>query len=122
MRENQGSPEKAIEKLARRLKRPREVQRFLRTLPYNHEKGGDTLRSAASALAFGSAHCLEAAFIAAAILERNGYPALVASLESQDMLDHVIFLFRENGRWGSVARSRDEGLHGRPPRFRSLRA
>ena len=43
------------------------------------------------------------------------------SLESVDQLDHVLFLFQENGRWGTVARSRDAGLHGRKPVFRSVR-
>jgi hypothetical protein len=36
-------------------------------------------------------------------------------LESQDLLDHVLFVFQEKGRWGSIARSRDIGLHGRKP-------
>ena len=44
------------------------------------------------------------------------------SLKSVDYLDHVIFVYREGGRWGSVARSRDPGLHGRKPVFRSPRA
>ena len=35
--------------------------------------------------------------------------------------DHVVFVYRQNGRWGTVARSRDPGLHGRKPVFRSLR-
>ena len=43
------------------------------------------------------------------------------SLESIDGLDHVIFVYRARGRWGSVARSRDPGLHGRRPVFRTLR-
>ena len=43
------------------------------------------------------------------------------SFESKDGLDHVVYVFKEKDRWGSVARSRDEGLHGRPPRYRSLR-
>jgi hypothetical protein len=43
------------------------------------------------------------------------------SLESIDGLDHVIFVYQSRGRWGSVARSRDPGLHGRRPVFRSLR-
>jgi hypothetical protein len=38
-----------------------------------------------------------------------------------DKLDHVLFVFRQDGRWGSVARSRDPGLHGRKPVFRSPR-
>lgn len=110
-----------IEKLAKKIRTPRDVQIYLRALPYNRELGGETLRSAEQALRLGTAHCLEAAFVAAAVLEVNGYPPLVMSLESQDQLDHVIFVFQKNGRWGSVGRSRDEGLHGRPPSYRSLR-
>lgn len=110
-----------IDSLARKYRTPRAVQKFLRTLPYNREERGETLRSAARACSAGKAHCFEAAFLAAAILERNGYPPLVLSFESADGLDHVIFVFQEKGRWGAVARSRDEGLHGRPPIYRSLR-
>ena len=43
-------------------------------------------------------------------------------LESIDLLDHVIFIYRQRGKWGSVARSRDPGLHGRKAVFGSLRA
>lgn len=64
---------------------------------------------------------MEAALSAAVILEQHGYRPLVMSLESKDWLDHVIFIYRRNGRWGSVARSRDPGLHGRKPVFRSPR-
>src|SRR5207253_755946 len=35
--------------------------------------------------------------------------------------DHVVFLFRAKSKFGSVARSRDPGLHGRKPVFRSVR-
>ncbi|HEY7442956.1 MAG TPA: hypothetical protein VH701_11095 [Vicinamibacterales bacterium] len=69
-----------------------------------------------------TAHCLEAALTAATILEQHRYPPLVLSFESIDELDHVLFVYRKNGRWGSVARSRDPGLHGRKPVFRSARA
>ena len=67
------------------------------------------------------AHCLEAAVGAAVILEQHGYPPLLLDLQSQDLLDHVIFVFKVDGRWGSVARSRDAGLHGRKPVYRSIR-
>ena len=59
---------------------------------------------------------------AAVVLEQHGYPPLVLSFESIDELDHVIFLYRARGRWGSVARSRDPGLHGRRPVFATPRA
>lgn len=79
------------------------------------------MRSAKAALERKTVHCFEAAFLAAALLENHGYPPLVMSFESRDGLDHVIFVYRENKKWGAIARSRDEGLHGRAPVFRSLR-
>jgi hypothetical protein len=114
----------AERRLIRRLRTPILVQRFLNRLPYNTEPkpGPETLRSLRQVLRHRTAHCLEAALAAACILEKHGFPPLVMSLKSADYLDHVIFVYREGGRWGSVARSRDPGLHGRKPLFRSARA
>lgn len=110
-------------RLIRRLSTPDLVQRYLNTLPYNTEPppGGPTLRSFRVVARTGTAHCLEAALTAAVILEQHGHPPLVLSFESIDELDHVLFVYKENGRWGSVARSRDPGLHGRKPVFRTAR-
>lgn len=105
----------------RRLRTPEQVQHFLNRLRYNRERGGETLRSFREVLKRREAHCLEAALVAAVILEQHGYPPQVLSFESKDGIDHVIFVFRRRGRWGSVARSRDAGLHGRRPVFRSIR-
>lgn len=101
---------------------PRAVQRWLRALPYNRERRGESLRSFRGVMARGRAHCLEAAFVATAVMHQHGWPPLVLDLESQDGLDHVLFLYQRDGRWGTVARSRDEGLHGRRPVFASVRA
>lgn len=111
-------------RLIARLKTPLAVQRWLNSLPYNTEPppGRATLRSFRGVVRHRTAHCLEAALSAAVILEQHGYPPLVLSFESKDDLDHVIFVFQRNGRWGSVARSRDPGLHGRKPVFRTPRA
>lgn len=100
---------------------PARVQRYLSRLPYNWERQGATLRSFREVARRGEAHCLEAALAAAVILEQHGYPPLLLSLESQDLLDHVIYVFQQDGLWGSIARSRDLGLHGRRPVFRNLR-
>ncbi len=105
----------------RRFRTPSQVQAFLRTLPYNHETRGPTLRTFRGVLAHGTAHCLEAALAAATILEQHGYRPLLLDIESQDNLDHVVFVFKRRGRWGAVAKSRDSGLHGRKPVFRTLR-
>jgi hypothetical protein len=107
-------------RLVARLRTPLDVQRYLNRLPYNTEPGGRaTLRSFRGVVQHGCAHCLEAALFAAVVLEQHGYPPLVLSFESIDELDHVIFLYRRGGLWGSVARSRDPGLHGRKPAFRT---
>jgi hypothetical protein len=104
-----------------RLRTPFKVQRFLNALAYNNEPSGDTQQSFRSVVRSRTVHCMEAALVAAAILEHHGYPPLVMSLESVDKLDHVLFVYRGSGGWGSVARSRDPGLHGRRPVFRTLR-
>lgn len=102
---------------------PRLVQGYLNDLPYNTEPapGGATLRSFRGVVREGTAHCLEAALAAAVILEQHGYPPLLLSFESIDELDHVLFVYRHRGRWGSIGRSRDPGLHGRKPVFRTAR-
>lgn len=107
-----------LRKLSRRLKTPVQVQNFLKKFHYNKK---DTLRSAWACLNAREAHCMEAAFLAAALLEYHGYPPLVVSMESKDSLDHVIFVYRSNSGWGSVAFSRDRGLMGRKPKFRTIR-
>jgi hypothetical protein len=110
-------------RLLAQLRTPLTVQRYLNRLPYNNEPGGRaTLRSFRGVVRHGCAHCLEAAVFAAVVLEQHGYLPLVLSFESIDRLDHVIFVYRRNGRWGSVARSRDPGLHGRKPVFATPRA
>jgi hypothetical protein len=132
----------AERRLIRRLTTPLAVQRYLNALPYNNEPppGRATLRSFRGVVRHHTAHCLEAALFAATVLEQHGYPPLVISFESIDELDHVIFVYRHPRRgregfsrnlpenlsrpclWGSVARSRDPGLHGRKPVFATPRA
>ena len=128
--EGKGHPFTTAERrLIARLRTPLAVQRYLNALPYNTEPppGRATLRSFRGVVRHRTAHCLEAALFAATVLEQHGYPPLVISFESIDELDHVIFVYQQRGRkrslsWGSVARSRDPGLHGRKPVFATPRA
>lgn len=107
--------------LIKSLNTPARVQRFFSSMPYNWEKNGGTMRSFREVVKRNQAHCLEAAVGAAVILEQHSYPPLLLDIESVDLLDHVIFVFQHRGLWGSIGRSRDIGLHGRKPLFRSLR-
>ena len=104
-----------------RLRTPNDVQKWLNALPYNTEKGGETMRGFRGVVRTRTAHCLEAVLFTAVVLEQHGYPPLMLGFESIDLLDHVIFIYRGPKGWGSVARSRDPGLHGRKPVFRTPR-
>ncbi len=105
-------------KLSQKYKTPRQVQKLLSSFEYNKK---DTQKSALTTYKTKSAHCQEAALLAAAILENHDYPPLVMSFESKDNLDHVIFVFKKSGKWGSVSQSRDQGLKGRAAVFHTLR-
>src|ERR687896_2078912 len=126
----------AERRLIARLRTPGDVQRYLNALPYNTEPppGRATLRTFRGVVKHHTAHCLEAALFAATVLEQHGFPPLLLSFESIDELDHVIFVYQHRkpevdspksraqslkpkapSLWGSVARSRDPGLHGRKP-------
>jgi len=122
---NQPPPKEAFTarewQLVQKLRTPREVQKYFSRMKYNREQRGPTLRSFREVIKHKQAHCLEAAVAAAVILEQHGYPPLLLDIESQDLLDHVLYVFQHDGLWGSIGRSRDTGLHGRKPLFRSLR-
>src|SRR5690348_17918914 len=79
---------------------PRQVQKFLRGLRYNWEKNGETLSTFRGVVRRNTAHCLEGVLVAATILEQHGYPPWVLDIESQDNIDHVLFLFKHRGRYG----------------------
>ena len=101
-----------------RHRTPLQVQQYLRSLPYNWR---NTLRTFRKVVEHGSANCIEAALAAAAIMEQHGYPPLLLDLESVDQLDHVLFVYKVRGRWGSIGKSRDAGLHGRKAVFNTVR-
>ncbi len=107
-----------FKKLSQRFKTPDEVQKYLHQFEYNKSP---TMHSALTAIHLKKAHCLEGVFIAAAILEYSGFEPYVLSLESQDQLDHCVFIYQLNGFWGSIGKSRDRGLAGRAPRYRNIK-
>lgn len=112
-----GGLTRAEARLLRTANMPQRVQRWVRTIPYNRERDGETLRTFRGVVRDRVAHCLEGCLAAATLLGASGHPPLVLHLASQDGLEHIVALFRRGERWGAVAKSRDEGLHGRAPVF-----
>jgi hypothetical protein len=104
-----------------RLRSPSHIQDFINAIPPNLEPGGDTCLSAREALRQRRAHCIEAAFIAAAALWCNGEPPLLMDLQAHRDHDHVVTLFRRRGCWGAISKSNHVWLRWRDPVYRSLR-
>ncbi len=107
-----------FKRLSRRYYSPRLVQTLVRKFEYNKKH---TMRSALATWQHRSGHCLESVFLAAAILEHRDYDPLVMFLDSADQVGHTLMLFKGRGGWGAIGRSREDGLHGRAPVYRSVR-
>ena len=69
----------------------------------------------------GVVQCMDGALFAAAALRLQGYPPLIMDLEAVFDDDHVLAIFKQDGRWGAIGRSNYSGLRYREPLFRSLR-
>jgi hypothetical protein len=102
----------------RALKTPAKIQKFIDELEYQY---ADTAGSPQRVLRERKGHCLEGALIAAAALRVNDRPPLIMDLEGVRDDDHVIALYREQGFWGSIAKSNFAGLRFRAPVYRTLR-
>ena len=107
--------------LLRKLSTPEKIQKYLDDLPYNKERQGETCYSPRLVIRHNTAHCFEAALLAAAALRVNGRPPLILDLESVRDDDHVIAVFRTDGHWGAIGKSNYAGLRFRSPVYRTLR-
>ncbi len=110
------------EKIFKKLSSPAKIQDFLNTIPYNFEKSGETCKSPRRALATNSTHCLEGAYLAAAILWYHGEQPLLFDLRStKHDLDHVVVLFKRSDHWGALSKTNHAVLRYREPIYKTLR-
>lgn len=109
------------ENLLSGLRTPEKIQDYVTSLKINKELKGDTCLSVRNVLGEGHAHCIEAAFVAAAALWINGEPPLLMDLKAKGDHDHVVTLFRRNGCWGAISKSNHVWLRWRDPVYRTLR-
>lgn len=106
----------------KKLSTPNKIQDFLDTLPFNHEKNGETCMSPRTVLQTGKAHCLEGALFAASALWVHGHKPILLNLETLDIDDdHAIALFKENGHWGAISKTNHGVLRFRDPIYRTPR-
>jgi len=105
----------------RRLDTPQKVQAYLHGLRQNFELDGESCRPVRHVLRTRRAHCIEGAMLAAAALWVHGDPPLLLDMRAERDFDHVVALFRRNGRWGAISKTNGIGLRWRDPVYRSLR-
>jgi hypothetical protein len=105
-------------RMLRGLKTPTGIQKFVDSLEYQY---ADTAWSPQRVLRERKGHCLEGALVAAAALRVIGHPPLLMDLEAVHDDDHVVAVFREDGLWGSIAKSNFAGLRFRAPVYRTVR-
>ncbi len=100
------------------LTSPVKIQRFLDGIPYSTEP---FYRSPLRVLRDRVAHCFDGALFAAAALRCIGYPPLIVDLLPSDRDDeHLLAVFKQNRRWGALAKSNFVGLRFREPVYRTL--
>jgi len=109
--------------MMRKLNTPAKIQDFLNTIPANFEKKGEnTVRSPVRVLREKKAHCIEGAILGAYILSTHGYSPLLINLEStKNDFEHVIALFKKNGRWGALSKTNHAILRYREPVYKTIR-
>lgn len=103
----------------RRLTPPWRIQKYLDGIDY--DIAGKSCRSPRRVLRERKAQCLDGALFAAACLRLQGHPPLLVDLEAVRDDDHVLAVFRRNGRWGAIGRSNFSGLRFREPVYRTIR-
>lgn len=106
----------------RRLDSAVKLQDFIDRVPVNFEETGDTCLSPRMILREQRCHCIEAAFLAAAVFWSHGRPAWAVDMRANPYdWDHVIAVFREKGRYGAVSKSNHAVLRYRDPVYANPR-
>lgn len=108
---------KAELKVFTALKSPVAVQTFLDRIPY---RSTPRYLSPLTVLKEGHGCCFEGAVFGAAALRAIGYPPLILEITAERDDEHLIAIYRRDGRWGSVAKSNYAGLRGREPVYKTL--
>ena len=110
------------EKILKKLNTPGKIQDFLNKLKINFELGGETCYSVSKVMRERKAHCIEASFLAAFCLKLAGKKPLVVDLKTtEDDFEHVIAVFKEDGKWGALSKTNHAVLRYREPVYNSIR-
>jgi len=109
-------------KVLKKLDTPVKVQNFLDKLKINFEENGDTSFSPLTVLKKKMCHCTEGAVLAALAFRLQGHPPLLLDLTAnKNDFDHVVAVFKRNGKWGAISKTNHAALRYREPIYASIR-
>jgi len=117
----------SFKNIMKELNTPSQIQDFLSAMPCNFEDdgNGETCMSPASVLKNNKCHCIEGAFFAAACIWINkigeGKPLVVDMVGEDGDWDHVIAVFKIDGKWGAISKTNHSVLRYREPVYSSVR-
>jgi hypothetical protein len=102
------------------LKTPFAIQEYLDSLTYIGEERD---RSPLNVMLDGQSHCLDGGFLAALALWRIGFKPLLTDIVPDPGKDddHVLALYKIDGRWGALAKTNYINLGFREPVYKNLR-
>jgi hypothetical protein len=104
------------------LNTPEKIQTFLESIPFNHERSGNSLMTVKGVLEKRRAHCFEGAFLACACLMVMGERPMIVSLKARKPDDdHIVVLFKRNGFFGAISKTNHPVLRYRDPVYRTVR-
>ncbi|MBU1202031.1 MAG: hypothetical protein KJ583_00290 [Nanoarchaeota archaeon] len=104
-------------KIVNQLNNPFKLQEYINSLEYNADKRV----SVSDIIKYKKADCMEAAVFAVLVLKHHGYDAFLIDLEAVRDEDHVLVVYKKEGRYGSVAQSKFLNLRQRMPVYSSIR-
>ncbi len=107
----------------KKLNTPIKIQDFLDSIPFNHEKKGETCMSPRKVLREKTAHCMEGAMLAYTALTLNKEETYIVSLKVNDDrdYDHIVTLYKRNGYWGAISKTNHAVLSFRDPIYKTIR-
>ena len=113
---------KKEEKIIKSLDTPAKIQSFLNNIPTNFDYWTDTFMSPRRILRENKCHCIEGAVFAAFALRFQGKKPLILHFKTtEDDEEHVIAVFKEDGRWGAISKTNHVFLRYREPIYNSIR-
>lgn len=109
-------------RLLKSLNTPQKIQDYLNKLQINFDYRKDTYRSPRKVMETGKCHCIEGATFAAFALSLNGYKPLLVHLKTtKHDYEHVIAVFKKNGKWGAITKTNHAVLRYREPVYSNIR-